>query len=296
MNRMILRLATRNSPLALWQARWVSGLLRRAHPGLRVELVPMTSSGDRDRSAALYQSTSVGVFVREIQQAVLEGRADAGVHSCKDLPTQSPDGLVFAATPGRADPRDALITADGRGLDDLPLGAVVGTSSLRRQVQLAARRPDLQFVPIRGNVDTRIAKLKRGEVQATLLAMAGLHRLGLVVASRAVPLDPWNVCVPAPAQGIVALDCRDGDRLTQHRLAAISDPEAWRAATLERAILRACEGGCSLPLGVHARRREGRWELAGALGSDIGAHPLRTVHLGGDPTTLAERAVTALKC
>ena len=289
----ILRLATRNSPLALWQARWVARLLRQAHPGLEVRLVPMTSSGDQDRSYALYQSSTVGVFVREIQSAVLEGRADAGVHSCKDLPTVEPTGLTLVATPPRADVRDALLTVDGRGLDDLPQGAVVGTSSLRRQTQLAARRPDLRFVPIRGNVDTRIAKLQRGEVQATLLAMAGLHRLGLVVASRAVALDPWGICTPAPAQGAVAIDCRTGDHRTQRLLAVISDLATWKAIHLERAILNRCEGGCSLPLGVLARRgHDGAWRLRASLG-DAQA-PLQTVNLqGGDPATYLDRVLTA---
>ena len=288
-----LRLATRSSPLALWQARWVSRLLRQAHPGLRVELVRLTSSGDQDRSTALYQSSSVGVFVREIQAAVLDGRADAGVHSCKDLPTTEPEGLTLVATPPRADVRDALITADGRSLDELPEGALIGTSSLRRQTQLAARRPDLRFTPIRGNVDTRITKMKRGEVQATLLAMAGLHRLGLVVSSKAVALDPWKICTPAPAQGAVAIDCRTGDARTQRLLAAISDLATWRAIHLERAILQRCEGGCSLPLGVLAQRGDdGLWRLRAALGD--ANQPLQVLNLqGGDPAEYCDRVLTA---
>ena len=288
-----LRLATRSSPLALWQARWVSRLLRQAHPGLRIQLVPLTSSGDQDRSTALYQSSSVGVFVREIQAAVLDGRADAGVHSCKDLPTTEPEGLILVATPPRADVRDALITADGRTLDEIPEGAVIGTSSLRRQTQLAARRPDLRFVPIRGNVDTRIAKMQRGEVQATLLAMAGLHRLGLVVSSKAVALDPWRTCTPAPAQGAVAIDCRTGDARTQRLLAAISDLSTWRAIHLEREILRRCEGGCSLPLGVLATRHaDGTWHLRAALG-DV-HQPLQVVTCeGGDPAGFSDRVLRA---
>jgi hydroxymethylbilane synthase len=291
----VFRLATRSSPLALWQARWVAARLRAAHPGLRVRLVPLTSSGDADRTTALYASSSVGVFVREIQAAVLAGEADAGVHSCKDLPTTSPTGLVLAAIQPRADVRDALITRDGRPLADLPHGALIGTSSLRRQTQLAHIRPDLRFAPIRGNVDTRLRKLASGEADATILAMAGLHRLGLVTASRAVPLDPWHESVPAPAQGAVALDCRSDDRRTRWLLAAINHPLTHRAITIERTILADLEGGCSLPLGCLVRRdRDGTWHCRIRLG-DLNA-PLRELTLSGDPTTFALRARAIRAC
>lgn len=288
-HRQILRLATRSSPLALWQAHWVAARLRTAHPGLDVRLVPLTSSGDLDRSTALYASSSVGVFVREIQAAVLDGRADAGVHSCKDLPTTLPAGLTLASVQPRADVRDALITRDGRPLAELPHGALVGTSSLRRQTQLAHLRPDLRFAPIRGNVDTRLRKLRDGEADATVLAMAGLHRLGLVAAARAVALDPWTESVPAPAQGAVAMDCRTDDRRTRVLLAAIDHPATRRAIGIERRILADLEGGCSLPLGCLVRRdADGRWHARIRLG-DLAA-PLREITLEGDPTTFAERA------
>ena len=202
------RLATRASPLALWQARWVVRALCARHPRLRVRLVPIVSSGDRDRSTALYDSATVGMFVKEIQAAVVAGEADAGVHSCKDLPTTLPSALALGAILPRADPRDALIGAASPSA--LAAGAVVGTSSLRRQLQLARLRPDLRFVPIRGNVDTRVRKVRSGEVAATLLACAGLARLGLSRAVAAVPLSIADCC-PAPAQGAVAVDCRAGD-------------------------------------------------------------------------------------
>lgn len=288
-----LRLATRSSPLALWQAHWVAGRLRRAHPGLKVTLVPLHSSGDLDRTTALYASSSVGVFVREIQAAVLDGRADAGVHSCKDLPTTPPPGLVLASVQPRADVRDALITRDGRPLSALPLGALVGTSSLRRQTQLLHLRPDLRFAPIRGNVDTRLRKLAAGEADATILAMAGLHRLGLVVAARAVALDPWHESVPAPAQGAVALDCREDDRLTRLHLAAISHLPTWRAINIERRILADLEGGCSLPLGCLVRRTaHASWQARIRLG-DLHS-PLREMTFAGDPTTFVARARSAV--
>ena len=284
-----LRLATRASPLALWQANWVAARLRAAHPGLRVVLVPMQSSGDLDRVTTLYQSSTVGVFVREIQAAVLAGHADAGVHSCKDLPTTSPTGLTVASVQPRADVRDALVTREGLSLSELPQGAVIGTSSLRRQTQLAHVRPDLRFVPIRGNVDTRLRKIHDGDADATILAMAGLHRLGLVARSRAVALDPWHVSVPAPAQGAVALDCRTDDVRTRRLLLAISHRPTWRAITIERQILADLEGGCSLPLGCLVQRTpDGRWRARIRLG-DLHA-PLRELTLDGDPTTFVARA------
>ena len=289
--RHTLRLATRASPLALWQANWVASRLRTAHPGLHVVLVPMHSSGDLDRVTTLYQSSTVGVFVREIQAAVLDGRADAGVHSCKDLPTTSPDGLTLASVQPRADVRDALVTRDGLALMELAPGAVIGTSSLRRQTQLAHLRPDLRFVPIRGNVDTRLRKLRDGEADATILAMAGLHRLGLVARSRAVALDPWHESVPAPAQGAVALDCRTDDVRTRRQLLAISHLPTWRAITIERQILANLEGGCSLPLGCLVQRTpQGRWRARIRLG-DLHA-PLRELTLEGDPMTFVARART----
>lgn len=289
MSGRTLRLATRASPLALWQARWVAVRLRAAHPGLHVRLVPLQSSGDLDRTTTLYQSASVGVFVREIQAAILDGRADAGVHSAKDLPTSEPAGLVLASVQPRADVRDALITRDGQRLSELHHGAVIGTSSLRRQTQLAHLRPDLRFAPIRGNVDTRLRKITDGEADATILAMAGLHRLGLVARSKAVALDPWHVSVPAPAQGAVAIDCRTADTLTRKLLAGINDPLTHRAITIERQILADLEGGCSLPLGcLVARTDDNRWHARIRLG-DLNA-PLRELTLSGDPTTFVERA------
>ena len=285
-----LRLATRSSPLALWQARWVARLLCRAHPGLRVSLVKLTSGGDADRVTPLYASSDVGMFVKEIQAAVLDGRADAGVHSCKDLPTGLPVGLALAAILPRADVRDALI---GSALADLPQGALVGTSSLRRQHQLAALRPDLRFAPIRGNVDTRLRKVREGACAATVLAMAGLVRLGLARSAGARPLNPWTESIPAPAQGAVAVDCRREDRRTASLLMALDDPATHVAVELEREVLAALDGGCSLPLGCHVRRlADGRWRLVAALG---GATGLRRCDISGPRADLARRGIDALR-
>lgn len=263
----VVRLATRGSNLALWQARHVARVLRRHHRGLIVQLLIVNSSGDTDHATPLYRmGNNVGVFCKEVQQAVLDGRADAGVHSMKDLPTTPPDGLQIAAVLERADPRDVLVGA--ASLAALPQGALIGTSSLRRQAQLLHARPDLTFTSIRGNVETRLRKVREreGGVVATIMAYAGLKRLGLLRRADAAPLDPWNECTPAPAQGAVAVDCRCRDRRMQALLAPLHHRETATAVGIERAVLAGLAGGCSLPLGCFARRRAGRWELRLRLG------------------------------
>lgn len=286
----VFRLASRTSPLALWQARHVAGLLRRAHPGLRVVLVPVVSSGDVDRSTPLYGMGDVGVFVKEIQARVVDGEADAGVHSCKDLPTTLPTGLTLAAVLRRADARDVLVGAVS--LAALPQAARIGTSSLRRMAQLAARRSDLRFVNLRGNVETRLRKVREGEAEATVMAAAGLGRLGLLRRAAAVALDPYSECTPAAAQGAIAIDCRTDDRRSRHLLAALAHHDTATAVSIERAVLAGLRGGCSLPLGVHAQRRAGRWSLIARLARD--GEPLRTVELAGLAEDLAERCLVAL--
>ena len=286
------RLATRTSPLALWQAHHVARLLRRAHRGLRVTLVPVVARGGVDRATPLYGMGTQGIFVKEVQERVLAGEADAGVHSCKDLPTAAADGLAIAAVLTRADPRDALIGA--ASVAALPLNALIGTSSLRRQAQLAALRPDLRFANIRGNVDTRLRKVRErvDGLDATVMAMAGLGRLGLTRAAQAVPLDPIHECTPAPAQGAVAVDCRAGDRRARTLLAAIAHPETATAITIERAVLAGLRGGCSLPLGCHAWRRDGRWHLRVRLARDDSR--LTELDLSGAANGLAGRALAQL--
>lgn len=288
----VFRLATRSSPLALWQARWVARLLRRAHPSLRVVLVPVVSGGDADRTTPLYGMGNVGVFVKEVQERVLAGAADAGVHSCKDLPTEPPAGMAAPVLLPRADARDALIGA--AALVDLPHGALVGTSSLRRQAQLAALRPDLRFTSIRGNVDTRLRKVRERHegVQATVMAMAGLHRLGLLRSARATPLDPEHECTPAPAQGAVGIDVRAGDRRAAALVAALADHDTAVAVGVERAVLAGLRGGCSLPLGCHVRRVDGRWRLRARMGMAGGG--LREVQIEGPSWSLAPRALEEL--
>ncbi len=268
---IVIRLATRGSNLALWQARHVAALLRQQHFGIRVQLVIVNSSGDTDHATPLYKmGNNVGVFCKEVQQAVLEGRADAGVHSMKDLPTSEPDGLTVMAVLERADPRDVLVGA--ASLTALPSGALIGTSSLRRQAQLLHARPDLRFTSIRGNVETRLRKVREQEqgVVATIMAYAGLKRLGLLRRADAAPLDPWTTCTPAPAQGAVAVDCRTRDHRTRTLMAGLHHPDTATAVAIERTVLAGLSGGCSLPLGCFARRREGRWELRIRLGRERG--------------------------
>jgi hydroxymethylbilane synthase len=284
-----LRLATRASPLALWQARHAAALLRRTHPGLRVELVPTTSHGDIDLQTPLYAMGGVGVFCKEVQALVLSGRADAGVHSCKDLPTTLPDGLGMAAILKRADPRDTLVGS--RGLDGLPRGARIGSSSTRRRAQLSALRPDLQFVDLRGNVHTRLGKIAAGQADATCMAIAGLRRLGLSTPHAAAVLDPWSVCTPAPGQGAVAIDCRTDDTRTRRLLALLNHDTTAIAVGIERAILAGLAGGCSLPLGCLADRHHGTWRLLARLGTPQG---LREVRLSGPADTLVPKALAAL--
>jgi hydroxymethylbilane synthase len=277
------------SPLALWQAGEVARILRRHHPRLRLELVPMSSSADGDHATPLYRLGSIGVFCKEVQQAVLEGRADAGVHSCKDLPTSEPEGLILAAVLRRADARDALIGAPA--VAALPAGALIGTSSLRRQAQLAHLRPDLRFTSIRGNVATRLRKVADGEVAATVMAMAGLSRLGLLRQSQAAALDPWNACTPAPAQGAVAVDCRTRDARTRFLLACLDHRESAQAVGIERRVLAGLAGGCSLPLGCLAQRQGVSWMAAARLGRGDGL--IEAVAYGSAPA-VAEQLLAAL--
>lgn len=290
----VIRLATRGSNLALWQARHVARALRRHHRGLTVKLLIVNSSGDTDHATPLYKmGNNVGVFCKEVQQAVLEGRADAGVHSMKDLPTSSPDGLHVVAVLERADARDVLVGA--ASLAALPQGALIGTSSLRRQAQLLHARPDLRFTSIRGNVETRLRKIREqdGGVVATIMAYAGLKRLGLLRRADAAPLDPWSECTPAPAQGAVAVDCRSTDRRTRILLAPLHHRETATAVSIERTVLAGLAGGCSLPLGCHARRRDGRWHLRARLGADGGRLvELDLMHVRTD--LIADLALSAL--
>lgn len=244
----VLRIGTRGSKLALAQTGLVADRLRATHPGLEVELVEITTAGDRDQVTVLAEG--VGWFTSALQEAIQRGEVDVAVHSYKDLPTKRPEGLVLAAVPLREDARDALVSRDGHTLRHLPKGAVIGTSSPRREAQLRATRGDLDIRPIRGNVDTRLAKVERGEYDATVLALAGLRRLGL--EGRVTEVFGLYDLLPAPAQGALAVECRTDDRGTRALLAAIDDVEVRQAVTAERAFLARIDAGCSFPAAAYA--------------------------------------------
>src|SRR5947208_3875503 len=236
-----LRIATRGSRLALWQAERVATLL-----GGDVELVIVSTTGDQRTDVPIWTIGGTGVFVKGVQQAVLEGRADLAGHSAKDLPSEAAAGLVLAAVPERADPRDALV---GARLDDIPAGGRIGTGSVRRQAQLAALRPDLRFESLRGNIETRVSKA--AEVDAVVVALAALERLGL--ADRATEVLEPSVMLPQVAQGALAVECSTRDGRTRAYLDAIDNADARRTVEAERAFLAELGGGCNLPCGALAR-------------------------------------------
>ena len=252
-----LRLGTRASPLARVQAEGVRAALAARHPGLTVELVFVRTTGDRV-TGPLAAAGGKGLFVKEIEEALLDGRIDAGVHSMKDVPARLAAGLVIGAVPERADARDVLIGGDG-GLAGLPAGARIGTASPRRRAQLLAHRPDLVVVLLRGNVDTRLRKWRAGEVDALLLAAAGLARLGISEpAAQPLPVDEF---LPAVGQGALALECRADDGATRALLAAVDQPAAATAVAAERAFLAAVGGDCNSAIAAHATLAGGRLTL-----------------------------------
>jgi hydroxymethylbilane synthase len=276
---MPLRVATRGSALARWQAERVVELL-----GIEAEYVIVSTKGDEHRDVPIHAMGGTGVFVKEVEQVVLDGRAEVAVHSAKDLPSESAAGLVLAAVPERADPRDALV---GRPLDEIPTGGRVGTGSVRRKAQLAALRPDLGFAELRGNIPTRLEKA--AGFAAVVLAAAALDRLGLVdrIAER---LDP-SVVLPQVAQGALAVECRAGDDRTRGLLAGIDDPAARAAVTAERAYLAALGGGCDLPCGALAEADgDGALRLEALLASLDGRIVLRTRVEGRDPEAVGAEA------
>jgi hydroxymethylbilane synthase len=292
-----LRIATRKSQLALWQAEHVAALLRAAHPGLEVELVPMVTQGDRIQDRTLAAIGGKGLFIKELEVALEEERADIAVHSMKDLPGDLPDGLIIGAALERADARDALLMPAAGGIDDLPRGARVGTSSLRRQAQLLAARPDLAIETLRGNVDTRLRRLDAGDMDAIVLACAGLIRLGLESRITA-RLDP-EICLPAVAQGVIGVECRVADSRTLKLVTVLDHPETRIAMQAERAFAHRLGGSCQSPIAAHARLEGPRLRLDGLVAEPDGSRLLRDTVSGAsvDPAALgallAERILAA---
>ena len=274
----LLRIATRQSPLALWQAEHVAGLLTTAHPGLRVELVKMVTEGDRILDRALNTAGGKGLFIKELEQGLAEGRADLAVHSMKDVPADLPPGFDLPVFCAAADPRDALVSGTAGSIDALPVGARIGTASLRRGCQLLARRPDVHLVLTRGNVQTRLAKLDRGDCDALLLAAAGLDRLDL--ADRIAARLPVDVMLPAVTQGVLGLECRAGDDAVMALLAPLHEPDTALRVRAERAFAARLGGGCHTPLAAHAVLDGAQLHLTGLVGSPDGRRVLRQTQSG----------------
>lgn len=280
---MRLRIATRGSELALWQANHVAGLLAGVVDGLEVELVVVRTTGDRRLDVPIWEIGGKGVFVAEVRTAVLDGTADVAVHSAKDLPSVPLDGLELGSVPPRADARDALV---GGTVADLAPGSVVATGSVRRRAQLASARPDLRFTGLRGNIATRLAHVERGEVSAVVVAMAALDRLGLADRATEV-LDP-SVVLPQVGQGALAVECAaDAPSWLRDALGAVQDPVSRRAVDAERAFLAELGGDCDLPAGAMATvADDGVVSLTGVLASLDGHVVLRQEATGDDPAAL----------
>lgn len=292
-----LRIATRRSRLALWQAEHVAARLRAAHADLEVALVPMTTQGDRILDRSLAAIGGKGLFIKELELAIAAGRADIAVHSMKDVPGDMPPGMVLAAMLNREDPSDAFVSVQHERFDDLPRNARVGTSSLRRQCQLKMLRPDLELVTLRGNVETRLQRLQEGAYDAIILATAGLKRLGL--ENRVTHRFDVERCVPAVGQGIIGIECREDDARALALMAALNDAAAWQCCQAERAFAQRLQGSCQSPIAGFAQIESGQLILRGVIGSPDGLEMYRDAASGApeDARTigveLAERLLAA---
>ena len=274
MSAQKIRIATRKSPLAMWQAEHVASLLRKAHPGLTVELVGMSTQGDKILDTPLAKIGGKGLFVKELEQGMLNNRADIAVHSMKDVPVDLPDGLHLAVILEREDPRDAFVSNRFTSLAELPQGAVLGTSSLRRQCQLAELRPDLKIRSLRGNVNTRLSKLDDGKFDAIILAAAGLKRLGFKRRITAV-LEPEQ-SLPAIGQGAIGIECRTDDGSVNALIAPLHNPETALCVTAERAMNNRLMGGCQVPIAGYALINHNRIFMRGLVGEPDGSRIIRS--------------------
>jgi hydroxymethylbilane synthase len=279
-----LRIGSRGSQLALWQANHISALLRER--GHEVELEIIKTTGDKITDVALAKVGTKGMFTKEIEEALAEGRIDLAVHSLKDLPTEVSSGFEIAAVTTRENPHDVFCSRKYKSIEDLPQEARVGTSSLRRQAQLKAVRPDLEIQPLRGNVDTRLRKLEAGEYDAVILAAAGLNRLGKTELVRQI--IPTDVMCPAAGQGALGIEIRAGDSVTLQHLAFLDDPAARATTKCERALLNKLGGGCQVPIGAFAEVRNGRLHLDAIVADPDGSKILRESREGSDPVQLGE--------
>jgi hydroxymethylbilane synthase len=278
------RIGSRGSQLALWQANYISALLRER--GHEVELEIIKTTGDKITDVALAKVGTKGMFTKEIEEALAEDRIDLAVHSLKDLPTELSPGFEIAAVTTRENPRDVFCSSKYGSIEELPREARVGTSSLRRQAQLKAVRPDLDIHPLRGNVDTRLRKLEAGEYDAIILAAAGLNRLGKTQLVKQV--IPAEVMCPAAGQGALGIEIRTGDSVTRQHLAFLDDAAARATTTCERALLNKLGGGCQVPIGAFAEVRNGRLHLEAIVADPDGSKVLRESREGSDPVQLGE--------
>ncbi|MDH5231691.1 MAG: hydroxymethylbilane synthase [Gammaproteobacteria bacterium] len=292
MSNQILRIATRKSPLAVWQAEHVKARLEALHPGLQVELVKMVTKGDKILDAPLAKVGGKGLFVKELETGMLQGDADIAVHSMKDVPVEFPDGLHLAVICEREDPRDAIVSNQIKNFQDLPHGARVGTSSLRRQAQIKALRPDIEIISLRGNVNTRLAKLDEGQYDAIILAAAGLIRLGF--HDRIAEFIEPSISLPAIGQGAIGIECRTDDERVKQLIAPLNHEQTAIRVLAERAMNNRLEGGCQVPIGGYAEIDHGVILLRGLVGEpdgsliirgDISGHPEDAEELG---TVLAD--------
>jgi len=285
-----LRIGSRGSQLALWQANHISDLLRARGHEVEIEIIHTT--GDKITDVALAKVGTKGMFTKEIEEALAAGRIDLAVHSLKDLPTELPPGFEIAAVTARQDPRDAFCSTHYSTIEELPQRARIGTSSLRRQAQLKAIRPDLDIHPLRGNVDTRLRKLEQGAYDAIILASAGLKRLGKTELIKQI--IPAEIMCPAAGQGALGIEIREGDAATRQLLEFLNDLAAHAATTCERALLNRLGGGCQVPIGAFAEVKNGRLHLESIVADPDGSRLLRDSRDGGDPETLGNDAGTAL--
>ncbi len=279
-----LRIGTRGSQLALYQANWVRERLVQAHPDLIVTLVTIKTTGDKIQDAPLAKIGGKGLFVKEIEEALSQKRVDLAVHSIKDVPTELPKELHLFAITRREDPRDVLISREGKGLKDLPQGAKIGTSSLRRQAQLLHFRGDLELIPLRGNLDTRLKKLEKMKLDGIILAMAGVKRLGF--ESRITEIIPTEISLPAIGQGALGIETRKGDKEVEERIHFLNDSASVVAVSAERAFLKKLEGGCQVPIAAFARIVDSTIHIERLVGTIDGKRLIKH-HLEG-PTDQAE--------
>ena len=291
MTRLVI--ATRQSRLALWQAEHVKQRLEKAHAGLLVELLPMTTRGDEVLDRSLEKVGGKGLFVKELENAMSDGRADLAVHSIKDVPADLPPGFTLAAITLREDPRDAFVSRKYAELKEMPAGSVIGTSSLRRSTQIAARYPALKIALLRGNVETRLAKLDRGEYDAIVLAVAGLTRLGL--APRIRGRLSAEESLPAPGQGALGIECLESRPDVAAFVAALADPGTSRCVRAERAVSRGLGGSCTLPLAAYAELAGDVIHLRALVASADGRRIVRAEARGADPESLGATVVADLR-